>query len=50
MRESSKGDQQADFDSLLPAAKLTRRDFVATTLGAGLSRPSRSFAMAIRVR
>jgi carboxymethylenebutenolidase len=28
---------QADFDSLLPAAKLSRRDFVVTALGAGFA-------------
>jgi len=28
---------QADFDSLLPAARLNRRDFIATALGAGFA-------------
>jgi carboxymethylenebutenolidase len=30
-------DLQADFDSLMPAAKLSRRDFVVTALGAGFA-------------
>jgi carboxymethylenebutenolidase len=30
-------DTQADFDSLLPTSRLTRRDFVVTALGAGFA-------------